>query len=42
MLFKFESQCFQNLEQALTGVSFNIQLGGLKSWSIRHIGEDFS
>jgi len=31
MLFRVESQCFQNLEQALTGQSFNIQLGGRSS-----------
>lgn len=34
MLFKFESQYFQNLEQALAGLLLDIQLGGFNVWSI--------
>lgn len=42
MLFRIESQCFPNLDQALTGHSFSVQLGGISSWSIWCIHEDFT
>lgn len=34
ILFRMRSHCFQNFEQALTGHSFNIHLGGPSSWSV--------